>query len=65
MQRAGADMEDIDFHHFCLLLDAGLSTNPSRVSSFLSTRGMSRAISFFKKLEGEGLAISDSEKDNK
>ena len=36
MQKIGGDAEEIDYHSFCLLLDAGTSGNPSRVSSYLS-----------------------------
>jgi len=65
MQRAGSDSEEIDFPHFCLLLDAGLSNNPSKVSSFLTNRGMSRALSFFNKLDDETLHVSESEPEKK
>lgn len=36
LQKIGGDTEEIDYNEFCLLLDAGTSGNPSRVSSYLS-----------------------------
>jgi len=32
----GGNQEDINYNHFCVLLDAGTGGNPSRVSSYLS-----------------------------
>ena len=48
--RIGGEEDDIDFSQFCILLDAGASTNPSKVSHFVSNVGMSRALSFFNGL---------------
>ncbi len=42
LQRIGGESDDIDFFQFCLLLDAGTSGNPSRVSSIISMRSMSQ-----------------------
>ena len=36
MAKIGGDAEDIDYYSFCVLLDAGTSGQPSRVSSYLS-----------------------------
>lgn len=42
LQRIGGESDDIDFFQFCLLLDAGTSGNPSRVSSIISMKSMSQ-----------------------
>jgi len=36
LHKVGGDCEEINYSEFCLLLDAGTSGNPSRVSSYLS-----------------------------
>ena len=41
MRKIGGENEDISYYQFCVLLDAGTSGNPSRVSSYLSNKGSS------------------------
>jgi len=36
LRKIGGDQDEIDYYQFCILLDAGTSGNPSRVSSYLS-----------------------------
>ena len=45
LQRLGGDTEEIEYDQFCVLLDAGTSGNPSRVSSYLS---QNKSSSFMK-----------------
>lgn len=51
MRRIGGDKDEIDYDQFCVLLDAGTSGNPSRVSSYLSNnKGSSfMRFSYFEK----------------
>jgi hypothetical protein len=39
LRKIGGENEGIDYYSFCVLLDAGTSGNPSRVSSYLSNKG--------------------------
>ena len=42
LRKIGGDTDNINYYQFCVLLDAGTSGNPSRVSSYLSAnRGSS------------------------
>jgi hypothetical protein len=42
LRKIGGDTDKIEYYQFCVLLDAGTSGNPSRVSSYLSqNRGSS------------------------
>ena len=41
LRKIGGENEDISYYQFCVLLDAGTSGNPSRVSSYLSNKGSS------------------------
>lgn len=36
LRKIGGDTDLINYYQFCILLDAGTSGNPSRVSSYLS-----------------------------
>ena len=36
LKQIGGDTDLINYYQFCILLDAGTSGNPSRVSSYLS-----------------------------
>ena len=41
LRTIGGNTEDINYNHFCHLLDAGTGGNVSRVSSYLSQKGSS------------------------
>ncbi len=42
LRKIGGDTDNINYYQFCVMLDAGTSGNPSRVSSYLSAnRGSS------------------------
>ena len=42
LRKIGGDTDNINYYQFCVMLDAGTSGNPSRVSSYLSqNRGSS------------------------
>lgn len=42
LRKIGGDTDSVNYYQFCVLLDAGTSGNPSRVSSYLSqNRGSS------------------------
>lgn len=42
LRKIGGDTDNINYYGFCVMLDAGTSGNPSRVSSYLSAnRGSS------------------------
>lgn len=42
LRKIGGDTDHVNYYQFCVLLDAGTSGNPSRVSSYLSqNRGSS------------------------
>ena len=47
LRKVGGDSEDINYYHFCVLLDAGTGGNPSRVSSYLSQNKGSSAFMRF------------------
>lgn len=51
LRKIGGDNEGIDYCQFCVLLDAGTSGNPSRVSSYLSSNkvGAFMKYSYFEK----------------
>lgn len=36
LRKIGGNTDEINYYHFCVLLDAGTGGNPSRVSSYLS-----------------------------
>ena len=36
LRKIGGDTDNINYYQFCVMLDAGTSGNPSRVSSYLS-----------------------------
>jgi hypothetical protein len=36
LRKIGGENDEINYYHFCVLLDAGTGGNPSRVSSYLS-----------------------------
>ena len=36
LRKIGGDTDNINYYQFCVILDAGTSGNPSRVSSYLS-----------------------------
>ena len=36
LRKIGGDTDSVNYYQFCVLLDAGTSGNPSRVSSYLS-----------------------------
>ena len=41
LRSIGGNTDDINYNHFCVLLDAGTGGNLSRVSSYLSQKGSS------------------------
>lgn len=41
LKKIGGEDEEISYYQFCVLLDAGTSGQPSRVSSYLSNKGAS------------------------
>ena len=47
LRKVGGDDSDINYYHFCVLLDAGTGGNPSRVSSYLSNNKGSSAFMRF------------------
>lgn len=47
LRKIGGDADEINYYHFCVLLDAGTGGNPSRVSSYLSTNKGSSAFMRF------------------
>ena len=51
LRKVGGDSEEINYYHFCVLLDAGTSGNPSRVSSYLSNKASGSAFMRFSYFE--------------
>lgn len=51
LRKIGGDNEGIDYYQFCVLLDAGTSGNPSRVSSYLSNKASGSAFMRFSYFE--------------
>ena len=47
LRKIGGTDDDINYYHFCVLLDAGTGGNPSRVSSYLSQNKGSSAFMRF------------------
>ena len=47
LRKIGGSDDDINYYHFCVLLDAGTGGNPSRVSSYLSQNKGSSAFMRF------------------
>ena len=47
LRKVGGESADINYYHFCVLLDAGTGGNPSRVSSYLSQNKGSSAFMRF------------------
>ena len=47
LRKVGGDSHEINYYHFCVLLDAGTGGNPSRVSSYLSQNKGSSAFMRF------------------
>ena len=47
LRKVGGESEEINYYHFCVLLDAGTGGNPSRVSSYLSQNKGSSAFMRF------------------
>ena len=47
LRKIWGDSDEINYYHFCVLLDAGTGGNPSRVSSYLSQNKGSSAFMRF------------------
>lgn len=66
LRKIGGDTEEITYYQFCVLLDAGTSGNPSRVSSYFSNnnKGSSfmRFSYFVNNMERLGFGLDDEEK---